>query len=508
MRRPLMAFALVLSQTLSGCGTIALSRTGNNSVHAEATKRAPSAGEATRAAAWQDEVVYFALLDRFSNGDTSNDRDVVRANPTAFHGGDLAGLTRKLDYLRDLGITALWVSPFLDQDPGQLAQTGLWGYHGYWTRDFAKVDPRFGTLQEARNLVQQAHARGIKVLMDVVCNHAGYSFPISDARYRGWFHTHGNIQNWEDPWWLENGSMFGLPDFDQSNPAVSGFLIDSYQQWARDLGFDGFRVDAIKHVPKKFWVQFNRAGHQKLGTTFLTLGEVLNGDPGTCADYQNSAEFDSVFDFPLYYSLIDVFARGQSMRRLGERFAQDRAYRNAQMLSPFLDNHDVPRFLSLAGGDLAKLKVALSCLLTIRGFPTLYYGTETGLPGGAEPDNRRDMNWGDNPSVARLVKQLIGIRKASSALSHGRQLEMWQDDHVYGFMRQSEDAEAFVVLNNAWDEQSRTIPLRSESRATEGSLWVDALSGETFTVKNRALQLRIASKVARVLIPATSRKKR
>ncbi len=506
-RRPLLALALVAGQTLSGCGQLAPSRNVDGSVQGSSSKRAPSPAQQTRAAAWQDEIVYFALLDRFANGDPSNDRQVTRANPTAFHGGDLAGLTRKLDYLQDLGVTSLWVSPFLEQDRDQLAQTGLWGYHGYWTHDFTKVDTRFGTLQQARELVQQAHARGIKVLMDVVCNHAGYSFPTSDQRFRGWFHTHGNIQNWEDPWWLENGSMFGLPDFDQSNPAVANYLVDTYQQWARDVGFDAFRVDAIKHVPKNFWVQFNRSAHQKLGDKFITVGEVLNGDPGTCADYQNSAEFDSVFDFPLYYSFIEVFARGQSMRRLAERFAQDGAYRNAQMLSPFLDNHDVPRFLSLAGGDLGKLKLALACLLTIRGFPTIYYGTETGLQGGAEPDNRRDMNWGDNPGVTRLVKQLIGIRKGSSALSHGRQLEMWQDDQIYAFMRQAPDSEAFVFLNNAWNTQTRQVPLRSESRAAEGSTWVDALSGETFTVKNRALLIDVASKHARILIPSSPRRK-
>jgi len=117
------------------------------------------------------------------------------------------------------------------------------------------------------------------------------------------------------------------------------------------------------------------------------------------------------------------------------------------------------------------------------------------------------MNWGDNPGVTRLAKQLIGIRKGSSALSHGRQLEMWQDDQIYAFMRQAPDSEAIVLLNNAWNTQTRQVPLRAESRAAEGSVWTDALSGETFTVKNRALLVDVPSKHARILLPSAPRRK-
>ncbi|MBO9542480.1 alpha-amylase [bacterium] len=456
---------------------------------------------------WKDEVVYFAFLDRFNNGDRTNDFNVDRSNPTAYHGGDLQGLIDKLDYLADLGVTTLWISPVLDNDDDQLEKTGLWGYHGYWTKDFAKIDEHLGSLEKAKELTTKAHRKGMKVLLDVVCNQAGYAFPKQAPAYRGFFHEHGDIQNWDDPWWCENGSLFGLPDFAQEKPEVSKFLIDTYLGWAKTLDLDGFRIDALKHVPKSFWKQFNTSAHHDRGAGFMTLGEILHGDPNVMASYQREGKFDSLFDFPLYYTLTDVFAKGASMRRLGDRFAQDSLYPDASMLSPFLDNHDVPRFLSQAGGDVSKLKLALACVLTVRGMPTLYYGTEVALGGGAEPDNRRDMTWGANEAMRRYTQQLLSIRKGSTALRRGRQLEMWQDDQVYAYLRQAADDEAVVALNNDSHAQHRKIPLRAESTLKDGTVLVDRLTGERVTVANRAIQVSLDGKQARIFCPEPARRK-
>ncbi len=453
------------------------------------------------ASRWQDEVIYFALLDRFQDGDKSNNFHVNRSKATAYHGGDLQGLIDKLDYLKDLGITTLWISPPLDNDDDQLAQTGMWGYHGYWIKDFNKVDEHLGTTEKLKELVQKAHGKGMKVLLDAVANHAGYSFAVQDPRYKGWFHTHGEIKNWDDPWWCENGSMFGLPDFAQEKPEVSAFLTDTYLGWVDKVGFDGFRLDAVKHVPQSFWRHFNQTAHDRKGAGFLSLGEVLHGDPRVVSDYQRQGKFDSLFDFPLYYTFKEVFAQGGSMRKLGERFAQDGLYENAGMLSPFLDNHDVPRFLHFAGGDVAKLKLALACVLTVRGMPMLYYGTEAAMTGGEEPDNRRDMTWGAHPDVRSHVQNLLTVRKRSSALRRGRQLEMWQDDAIYAFMRQSSDAEAIVVLNNDGRAQERQISLRSESRLRDGDKLVDQLTGERVTVQDRRIQLKLDGKQAKIFLP-------
>lgn len=502
MKRRPFAFCLLMASLLTACG-----------MPAQAPRAAenPAIDAAARKAtlqSWKDDVIYFALLDRFSDGDRSNNHQVNRGNPTAYHGGDIQGLIDKLDYLQDLGVTSLWVSPILDNDDQKLGETDLWGYHGYWTKDFGKVEEHFGSYEKARELVTKAHARGMKVLLDVVANHAGYEFPYKEARYQGWFHGHGNIPNgkWDDPWWSENGSLFGLPDFAQEKPEVANFLTSTYMSWADRLDLDGFRIDALKHVPQNYWTQFISTAHAKKGPGFLMLGEILHGDPGVVASYQRNSKFDSLFDFPLYYTLDEVFAKGGSMRKLGERFAQDRAYPDASMLSPFLDNHDVPRFLSQAGGDLSKLKLALACVLTVRGIPMLYYGTEVGMAGAHEPDNRRDMAWGSNESMRAYTKALLAIRKSSPALQHGKQLEMWQDEAIYAYARQTGSDEAIVVLNNDTRSQTRAISLRAESKLTDGTRLVDQLTGEAVTIAGGKLSVSLNGKQARIFVVQGSRK--
>ncbi len=495
MTRRLRRFALALALGLTSLGCSAAPGIPAGSDQALDAQRSRS----TALDAWKDEVIYFVLLDRFANGNRQNDFNVQLNNPTAYHGGDLDGLISKLPYLDSLGVTTLWISPVVDNDDDQLANTGLWGFHGYWAKDFEKVDEHLGDVAKVKELLSKAHARGMKVVLDIVANHGGYEYKHrDDPRYKSWFNAHGNIQNWDDQWWLENGSLYGLPDFDQKNADARKYLIDVWARWAA-LGFDGFRVDTVKHVPKDFWADFNTQIAQRTKSDFLLLGEVLHGDVGYVADYQRRGKFHSLFDFPLYYTLNDVFAKGASMRKLGERFAQDGTYPNADLLSPFIDNHDVPRFLSQAGGDLSKLKLALACVLTVRGIPSLYYGTEVGMTGHKEPENREDMAWGKNPELTRYVQQLLKARKDSVALRRGKQLEMWQDDEVYAYGRLTAQEEAVVVLNNDTRPQVREIPLRAESRLKDGARLVDALSGETLVVSQRKLRVTVPAKGALIL---------
>ncbi|HEY9900217.1 MAG TPA: alpha-amylase family glycosyl hydrolase [Pantanalinema sp.] len=501
MKHRRLTLSLLASAVLAGCALPGAGTPGAASAGPDVRAQQRSARQ------WKDEVVYFAFLDRFSNGDRTNDHHVDRANPTAYHGGDLQGLIDKLDYLSDLGVTTLWLSPLLDNDDDQLKKTGLWGYHGYWTKDFSAIDEHLGTLEKAQELTTKAHRKGMKVLLDVVCNQAGYSFPVQNPRYQGFFHSFGDIQNWDDPWWCENGSLFGLPDFAQEKPEVSKFLVDTYLGWAEKLDLDGFRIDALKHAPKGFWKELNASSHAARGQGFMTLGEILHGDPGVVASYQRESKFDSLFDFPLYYTMTDVFAKGASMRRLGDRFAQDALYPDASMLSPFVDNHDVPRFLSQAGGDVSKLKLAVACALTVRGMPMIYYGTEVALGGGAEPDNRRDMTWGANEDMRAYTRQLLSIRKGSTALRRGKQLEMWQDDQVYAYLRQAPDDEAVVALNNDDRSQQRLIPLRAESKLVEGTVLVDRLTGDRVTVKSGKIQVSLGAKQARILCADPAKKR-
>ena len=427
---------------------------------------------------WQDEIIYFIFTDRFANGNRSNDFNVKANDPWAYHGGDLDGVIQKLDYIKDLGATAIWLTPVIDnRDEAFVADFGgghmqeIWGYHGYWFKDFYKVDEHLGDMNKLRQLTQAAHSKGIKVLLDIVVNHTDYDHPFAqqakdpNSKYHSWFHHNGVIKNWDDQWWVENGELAELPDLNQDNAEANRYVIDAMKFWIKESGADGFRIDTVKHVPHSFWRQFNREIRAYAGDDFLLLGEIYTPSPEFQAPYLREG-MHSAFDFPLYYTLKDVWGQGGSMRSLSTHFAKDRLYPDASLLSPFLDNHDVPRFVHEANGrQRDRLKAALGFLFTIRGMPMLYYGTEVALPGGADPDNRRDMVFGRDQELTQYVKSLTQLRKQYPALRRGKQLEMWQDDNVYAFTRMTDkpNEEVIAFFNNSLQAQSREVPLRAES---------------------------------------------
>jgi alpha-amylase len=464
---------------------------------------------------WQDEIIYFIFTDRFANGDRTNDFNVQMNQPWAYHGGDLQGIINQLDYIKGLGATAIWITPVIDnRDNAFVADFGggrkqeIWGYHGYWFKDFYAIDEHLGDMNKMRELVQKSHQKGIKVLLDVVANHTDYDHPFARERknpaskYNKWFNQHGVIKDFNDQWWVENGELAELPDLDQSNPEVSRYVIDSMKWWVKQTGVDGFRIDTVKHVPRAFWQQFNREMRAFAGDDFLLLGEIYDGRPEFMAPYQKEG-MHSAFDFPLYYAFKDAFGQGQSMRRFGEVFGKDGLYADATMLSPFIDNHDVARFIHDAGNDgRRKLMLSLAMLMTIRGLPMLYYGTEVALPGGNDPDNRRDMVFGRDQQMLNWVKTLTGIRKQQRALRRGSQLEMWQDDQVYGFTRLTEVAneEVMAFFNNSDQPQTRRVPLRAESplKATQSRL-VNLLNAQdSVTVQGGAIQITVPPKSAAI----------
>ncbi len=406
---------------------------------------------------WTSEIVYFILLDRFHDGDPTNNPQVDRADPHGFHGGDLRGVRARLDHLQRLGVTALWLSPvyrnrpvrFYDQQP----------YHGYWPWDFFAVDPRFGTLADLQNLARDLHRRGMKLLLDFVVNHAGYDAPLA-ARFPGWFHATGNIANWEDPLERETHRIYGLPDFASDRPVVRAFFQAVARHWIDAVRPDGFRLDAVKHVPATFWADFNGRVAARQGKEFLLLGEMLDGDPRVIARTWRDGRFGSLFDFPLYYTLKDVIAGNGDCRRLGSRFAEDHRYPDPRRLATFLDNHDLDRFLTSCGGDRSRLRQALAILFTVRGIPTLMYGTEAGLAGAHAPvpDNRADMRFGNDPGLEDWVRLLTWLRRDHPVLQEGRQVHLAMSPTTYAFARVLPDAVAVVALHTGTGTARLSLP--------------------------------------------------
>lgn len=477
---------------------------------------AVSATSRVKSNTWTDEVMYFIVTDRFNNGDRSNDRNVEPSNEWGYHGGDIAGVIAKLDYLKSLGVTTVWLTPWVDNDDTPLALDGgkkLWGFHGYWPKNLEAVDEHLGSMALTRTFVQEAHRRGMKVMQDHVLNHTGYQHPWGKNRkdpkdpHHSWFNQHGEITNWDDPFQMVYGDLAKLPDWNQDNPEVSKYLIDNASWWVKQTGVDGLRVDAIKHVDHKFWRQFTseiKSRHPNL----MLLGEVLHGDPKVVSSYMRDG-FDSMFDFPLYYGITDVFAKGASARKLGNLLAQDNTYPDGSFLTPFIDNHDVPRFMSQAGSNgKERLKGALTLTLTIRGMPCIYYGTEGALKGAGDPSNRADMPWNNlDADLTAHIKRLTGLRKQFPVLAKGRQLEMWQDDQVYAYSRQEGKEEAIVVLNTGDRPITRKISVRAESMLTDGTQLTDQLGGPGVSIDRGTLTVTLPARQQAIFTPGASRRR-
>lgn len=455
------------------------------------------------------------LVDRFHRGKSRGP-----APEPPFHGGNIAGVLEKLDYLEGLGVTALWLSPIYKNQHD--------GYHGYWPVDFRAVDPRFGTMEEFKRLVAECHKRGMKVLLDMVLNHAGYDHPMArDPKYRSWFHHSGDIK-WMGQKSLEHGSLHGLPDFAQEKKEVADWLIDMSLWWQQETGVDGFRLDAVKHVPAAFWKRFSAEVHAKGGKDFLLLGEVLRGVPSYIARYQRHDGIDSVFDVPfadaarstlsrdaeepgpgLIRRVVDVWheyktmlfneivrkledSGSTDMRKFSELWKAESHYAHPELLAPFIDNHDMSRFVSESHPHEPRLKMALALLLTWRGIPVLTYGTEAGMAGRTHGDNRLPMRFGADAALHDLLRRLLRLRRSVPALTSGSQRELLADKEVYAFTRESQDSRAVTVLNNSRHVQTRALKL-------EGT-WRDALTGAELSAREATFELRLEPRSARVLI--------
>ena len=258
------------------------------------------------AADWSDDILYFVLIDRYADGDSSNNRRVERSNPGGYHGGDLKGLTQHLDELADLGITALWINPVQKQIPRGIyasapANLGIgefkhWGFHGYWIDDFTAMEPQFGTLDDLKHLVEEAHKRHIKVLLDVVYNHAGYGSSYESRRTsdgQSWMRSgEGNCEI--DP---VTCSVGGLPDFKTELPEVRDYLLNANINLARQAGVDGFRLDTFKHVDTDFWLEHRRRTRAELGKDFFLLAEYWGGTASSLDPFFARDEIDAGLDF-------------------------------------------------------------------------------------------------------------------------------------------------------------------------------------------------------------------
>lgn len=469
---------------------------------------------------WRDEVLYQLLTDRFANADPTNDTRVA-PGPDRYHGGDWKGVRERLDYVQALGATAIWISPVVrnvDKD------TGGDGYHGYWTLDFTRTNPHFGSDFELRELVRAAHARGLKVIVDVVVNHAGQVFfydldrdgvldpgendaPWSRSvidvplvfpqsaqvfpelfRYPESYHRRGVVTDWEnDEQVLLADFTGGLKDLATERSDVREALVDIHAKWAIDYDFDGYRIDTLKHVEDGFWDEFCVELRRRLAAAgkrkFFLFGEAFDGNDGILGRYTRPGRLDAVLYFSQKFSLFDdVFGGDAPASRLaGLVDARARSYGSAPQpdgigvaprdaLVGFIDNHDVPRFLASRNHDEGRkrLRAALAYLLTSPGVPCLYYGTEQELAGGESPANREDLWTGGyrtDGETFRFVAKVAAVRKAHPALRRGTFALRWASEG-----RGDEQDAGLIAFERQDGADVAIVVVNTGSRESETSL--------------------------------------
>ncbi|MFN8611093.1 MAG: alpha-amylase family glycosyl hydrolase [Vulcanimicrobiota bacterium] len=469
---------------------------------------------------WEGKTVYYAVTDRFNNGDRSNDQGTDPANPQKFHGGDWQGVIEKLDYLKGLNVDCIWLScPY----EAQRDFLGMDGFHGYWPMDFKQAEPGFGSREKLHELVEKAHAKGMKIMLDVVLNHTGYGHPFTTAAdKKDWFNANGNISGLGQ-WEMENGSLCGLPDLRQQNPEVSKYLVEVHKDWLKEA--DGFRIDAMRHMPEDFLRHFNQE-MKKEKPDFYGVGEAFWLKPNFVAGYQNRTS-DSMFDFPLAYAIRRTFAgdpsrtlhdrieywkevkphasqheawrvlldshKSQDMSLLSEALSHDKLYDNPLKLGTFIDNHDMVRFMSDTAGDIRRQEQALAFLYAVRGTPHVYYGTEVAME-GIGPANRNDMEWGKNPELTEKFRRLSEARRGSEALQFGSQEELHCDQDTYAFSRIRPEEEVVCLFNKGDEPETVTVNLHRDSPIPDGAVLKDMFGAGTATVQEHSVTVTIPAK--------------
>ncbi len=466
---------------------------------------------------WSDAVLYFVVLDRFADGDAANNAKVDRANPGGFHGGDLAGLTAQLDEIADLGATAIWITPVVEQiafcppaqPPTGVTVPGGWfehcGFHGYWANNFQRLDPQFGSEQDLRSLVDAAHARGIKVLLDVVYNHAGYDADyLNDPATRGWFRTKP-VECSADDLLCQVG---GLPDLRTELPEVQDYLLDAHLGLASRTGLDGFRLDTVKHVEHEFWQRHRRETRERVGPDFYLLGEVWGGSATVLDEYFENDEMNAGFDFTFKGSC-ESFVQGKGRTIAFAAYLEKRhKVREGYQLAHYLSSHDEPMALHNLGGDLDAFRLCVALQMTSLGIPTIYYGEEVARQGSVWPLNRSDMPWGArdvlpgkgqkrDEALRGYYKRLIEIRRQNPALSRGAFRRLSSDGDLLVFERADAASGNTVVVavNRGAAEATASVAAPSGwSRALE------SLSGAELGVDGGMLTLVVPPRSAQVYV--------
>lgn len=478
------------------------------------------------------DVIYLIMPDRFANGNPENDshpsmiETVNRGKRGGRHGGDIEGIIEHLDYLEDLGVTAIWSTPLLEDNDS------TYSYHTYAQSDVYSIDPRFGTNEDYRRLSSELHKRDMKLLMDYVTNHWGAQhWMIKDLPTYDWIHqfpgyknstyrmktqmdphrAESDLEDAIDGWFVRS-----MPDLNQSNPLVVNYLIQNAIWWIEYANLDGFRVDTYSYNDKEGIAQWTKAVMEEY-PNFNIVGEVWMHDQAQIAYWQKDSEIGaiqsynsylpSVMDFTLYDALTVAFDQenanwNSGMINVYNNFVNDFLYPDPDNLLVFAGNHDTNRINEIYDGDLDKYKLAMTIVLTTRGIPQIYYGDEIGMRGKksiGDGDIRRDFpgGWATDKQNAFLeagrtprqeayhsfTKKLLNYRKDTEVLHFGKLLQYLPHDNVYVYFRYNDTDAVMVIINNNQDARKLDMS-RFEQGLQRFTSGTDILTGKTVNISD------------------------
>ncbi|MBT8386739.1 MAG: cyclomaltodextrinase N-terminal domain-containing protein [Ignavibacteria bacterium] len=446
-----------------------------------------------------EDVIYLIFTDRFCDGNSNNNiigdslDEFTSTDLDGRHGGDIEGIISKLDYLSNLGVTALWMTPMLENN--------MWmSYHGYAATNLYKIDSRLGSNQLYKNLVDEAHKHGLKIILDHVSNHVGINHTwIKNLPFDDWFNgTPENhnpaihdkmafLDNYGDStivkYTTEGWFQDYMPDLNQRNPYLKKYLIQNTLWWIEYSGLDGIREDTYPYNDQKYlaeWAEAILIEYPK----FNIVGEVWQGIPSIISGYQTNSpvrkiEYDSnlpaVTDFALADAIRAYLSGEKNIYQLYETLAQDIVYDNPDNLFVFMDNHDIERAMFLADGNIGKFKIALNLILFTRGIPVIFYGTEIGIKGGKSHGELRKQFPGgfigddsngfikegrtqQENEIYDYLGELLKLRKDNPVLAKGKLKHIYLGDDIYVIVKTLGDEQMLIILNT-WEKQ---IPISTQ----------------------------------------------
>jgi glycosidase len=486
----------------------------------------------------KSDVMYLIMADRFCDGNPANNKigdsldQFTAKDLDGRKGGDIEGITSKLNYIKNLGVTSVWITPMLENN--------MWmSYHGYAATDLYKIDPRFGSNDLYKELVNQAHDKGLKIIMDHVSNHIGINhWWMKDLPFAGWINgtvekhlpANHNKMTFPDPYspgesidltwdgWFTNYMV----DLNQANPFLKKYLIQNTIWWIEYLGIDGIREDTYPYCNQYAMADWAKAILDEY-PNFNIVGEIWTGEPAYLAAYQQKNKFGvhldthlpCVTDFALSDAFRDYLSGKKGLEGIFNTLAQDFLYYDANNLLTFFDNHDISRGLFVANKDMEKYKIALTILLTTRGIPKIFYGSEIGIvgennhgtirspfPGGFENDSINAFYSCDRTEYQQdifdFTQNLLELRKNHKSLSEGKLTHFYPFDNVYVYFRETDDESTMIIVNGS-DKESE-VDLNKYKETLAKTLKIENIKTNEVTDITQNKKITIKKKSAEMFL--------